>query len=164
MRGRTMSTLKKETLPVGYLLLAALVPVGLGVGIFRLIAGLGAATNLSDGYPWGLWIVYDVFFIPFSAWAFMISAVMHIYNREEYRPIARSVILAGFLGYVFVVVILLMDLGRWHKFYNILVPWYWNLHSFMFEVSMCITLYTGILIMEVAPAILERLNWQKPLE
>jgi Ni/Fe-hydrogenase subunit HybB-like protein len=73
------------------------------------------------------------------------------------------VVLAGFLGYLFVVLVLLMDLGRWHRFYNVLIPWYWNPHSFMFEVSMCVTVYTGILIMEVAPSILERLNWDKPL-
>jgi Ni/Fe-hydrogenase subunit HybB-like protein len=128
-----------------------------------MFVGLGPTTNLSDGYPWGLWIVYDVFFIPFSAGAFMISAITHIYNKEEYRGIARPVVLAGFVGYLFVVLVLLMDLGRWHKFYNILIPWYWNPHSFMFEVSMCITIYTGVLIMEVAPAILERLRWQTPL-
>jgi Ni/Fe-hydrogenase subunit HybB-like protein len=158
-----MITAKKGKLSVGYLILVALAVVGLAVGIVRLANGLGATTNLSDDYPWGLWIVYDLFFIPVSAGAFMISAVTHIYNREEYHTIARPVVLAGFLGYVFVVVILLMDLGRWHKFYNILIPMYWNLHSFMFEVSMCVTLYTGILIMEVAPAILERLKWQKLL-
>jgi Ni/Fe-hydrogenase subunit HybB-like protein len=154
---------KKDELSVSYLILFALAMLGLALGVFRLTNGLGATTNLSDDYPWGLWIVYDVFFIPVSAGAFMISAVTHIYNREEYHTIARPVVLAGFLGYLFVVVILLMDLGRWHKFYNILIPLYWNLHSFMFEVSMCVTLYTGILIMEVAPAILERLKWQKLL-
>jgi len=156
-------TVKRGVLPAGYFVLAALTMVGLVVGIVRLIAGLGPTTNLSDSYPWGLWIVYDVFFIPFSAGAFMISAVTHIYDREEYHPIARPVILAGFLGYVFVVLVLLMDLGRWHKFYNILIPLYWNLHSFMLEVSLCITLYTGVLIMEVAPAILERLNLKQLL-
>ncbi len=159
-----MVTAKKGTLTSGYLILAALALLGLAAGIVRLIAGLGATTNLSDSCPWGLWITYDVFFIPFSAGAFMISAVTHIYNREEYYPIARPVILAGFLGYLFVVWVLLMDLGRWHQFYNILFPAYWNLHSFMFEVSMCITLYTGVLIMEVAPAILERFNWEEPLQ
>lgn len=154
---------KRRALSVGYFVLGALAAAGLVMGVVRLVSGLGTTTNLSDAYPWGLWIVYDVFFIPFSAGAFMISAVTHIYDREEYHSIARPVVLAGFAGYVFVVLILLMDLGRWHKFYNILIPWYWNLHSFMFEVSMCITLYTGILIMEVAPAILERLNWQRLL-
>jgi Ni/Fe-hydrogenase subunit HybB-like protein len=137
--------------------------LGLAMGILRLVAGLGPTTNLSDSYPWGLWIVYDVFFVPFSAGAFMISAITHIYNKEEYHPIARPVVLAGFVGYMLVVLVLLMDLGRWHKFYNILIPSYWNLHSFMFEVSLCITLYTGVLVMEVAPAILERFNWHKPL-
>jgi len=94
-----MTTLeKRHTFSVGYFILGALAVAGLVVGIVRLISGLGATTNLSDVYPWGLWIVYDVFFIPFSAGAFMISAVTHIYNREEYYPIARPVVLAGFLG------------------------------------------------------------------
>jgi Ni/Fe-hydrogenase subunit HybB-like protein len=148
---------------MSYFVLGTMAAIGLAMGIMRLVAGLGPTTNLSDSYPWGLWIVYDVFFVPFSAGAFMISAITHIYNKEEYHPIARPVILAGFVGYVLVVLVLLMDLGRWHKFYNILIPWYWNLHSFMFEISLCITLYTGVLVMEVAPAILERFNWRKPL-
>lgn len=153
----------KKRIPTSYFLMAAFAAFGLGLGLYRLVAGLGATTNLSDNYPWGLWILYDVFFIPFSAGAFMISAVTHIYDKEEYHVIARPVVLAGFLGYLFVVLVLLMDLGRWHKFYNVLIPWYWNPHSFMFEVSMCVTVYTGILIMEVAPSILERIGWEKPL-
>ncbi len=158
-----MTTTKKLALTSSYFILAILVAVGLGAGIVRLINGMGATTNLSDDYPWGLWIVYDLFFCPFSAGAFMISVVTHIYDRKEYHSIARPVLLAGFLGEVSVVVILLMDLGRWHQFYNALIPWYWNLHSFMFQVSLCLTLYLGVLVMEVAPALLERLNWQKPL-
>jgi Ni/Fe-hydrogenase subunit HybB-like protein len=153
----------KKRIPKSYFIMAAFAAFGLALGVYRMVVGLGATTNLSDGYPWGLWILYDVFFIPFSAGAFMISAVTHIYDKEEYHVIARPVVLAGFLGYLFVVLVLLMDLGRWHKFYNVLIPWYWNPHSFMFEVSMCVTVYTGILIMEVAPSILERLNWEKPL-
>ena len=149
--------------PVGLLLLATLVAVGAGVGIVRMINGLGTTTSLSDGYPWGLWIVYDVFFVPFSAGAFMILAITHIYNRREYHDIARPVVLAGFLGEVMVIAVLVMDLGRWHQFYNVLIPWYWNIHSFMFQVGICLTIYMGIMVLEVAPAVLERLNWQKPL-
>ncbi len=146
-----------------YALLAALVAVGLGVGIVRLINGMGPTTALSDSYPWGLWIIYDVFFVPFSAGAFMILAVAHIYNRREYHAIARPVVLAGFLGEIMVVAVLVMDLGRWHQFYNVLFPWFWNVRSFMFQVSICLTIYLGVMILEVAPAILERLNLQKPL-
>ena len=158
-----MTTAKRCALTSGYLILAVLIAVGFGAGIVRLIDGMGTTTNLSDDYPWGLWIVFDLFFCPFAAGAFMIAAVTHIYNRREYHTIARPVILAGFLGEVFVVVVLLMDLGRWHQFYNVLLPWNWNLRSFMFQVSICLTLYVGVLLMEVAPTILERLNWQRAL-
>jgi len=145
------------------LMLAALAAAGVGLGIVRLISGLGTTTALSDGYPWGLWIIYDVFFVPFSAGAFMILTVTHIYNRKEYHAIARPVVLAGFLGEVMVIAVLVMDLGRWNQFYNVLFPWYWNIRSFMFQVSICLTIYMGVMVLEVAPAILERLQWQKPL-
>jgi Ni/Fe-hydrogenase subunit HybB-like protein len=158
-----MNAVRRSSLSLALLLLAVLVTVGAGAGIVRLINGLGTTTGLSDGYPWGLWIVYDIFFVPFSAGAFMILAITHIYGKKEYHAIARPVVLAGFLGEVMVILVLLMDLGRWHQFYNILFPWYWNVRSFMFQVSICLTIYMGIMLLEVAPAILERLNWQKPL-
>jgi Ni/Fe-hydrogenase subunit HybB-like protein len=146
-----------------FVILAAVVAVGLGVGIVRLMNGMGSTTALTDNYPWGLWIIYDVFFVPFSAGAFMILAVAHIYNRHEYHAIARPVVLAGFLGEIMVVAVLVMDLGRWNQFYNVLFPWYWNVRSFMFQVSICLTIYLGIMVLEVAPAILERWNLQKLL-
>lgn len=164
-----MNTTKERSLGIGsmnlgFLILAVLVAVGVGVGIVRMINGLGTTTSLSDGYPWGLWIVYDVFFVPFSAGAFMILAITHIYNRKEYQAIARPVVVAGFLGEVMVIAVLVMDLGRWHQFYNVLFPWYWNIRSFMFQVSICLTIYMGIMILELAPVVLERFNWQKPLK
>jgi Ni/Fe-hydrogenase subunit HybB-like protein len=146
-----------------YLFLILLVALGLGVGTIRFMTGMGATTNLSDDFPWGLWIVFDLIFCPFSAGAFMIAAVTHIYKRTEYKPIARPVILAGFLGEVSVIVVLLADLGRWHQFYNVLLPWNWNIRSFMFQVSFCLTLYIGVLLMEVAPSILERFKWERPV-
>jgi Ni/Fe-hydrogenase subunit HybB-like protein len=158
-----MSAVKTKSRSSSFLLLVLLVAVGVGVAIVRMINGLGTTTSLSDGYPWGLWIVYDIFFVPFSAGAFMILAVTHIYGKKEYHSIARPVVVAGFLGEIMVILVLLMDLGRWHQFYNILFPWYWNINSFMFQVSICLTIYMGIMVLEVAPAILERLNWQKPL-
>lgn len=156
-------TTKKSRLSLGYLFLAALAAIGIGLGFLRLNNGLGTTTSLSDSYPWGLWIVYDVFFVPFSAGAFMILAVAHIYNRKEYHAVARPVVLAGFLGEIMVIVILLMDLGRWHQFYNILFPWYWNINSFMFQVSLCLTVYMGIMVLEMAPVLLERLSWHRLL-
>ena len=33
---------------------------GLAAAIVRVFGGLGASTNLSDKFPWGLWVGFDV--------------------------------------------------------------------------------------------------------
>lgn len=139
----------RATFPAVYLILAAIAAFGLILGITRLVLGLGATTNLSDYYPWGLWIAFDFFAVPFSAGAFTLAFVVHIFNRKEYNGIAHLGVIAGFLGYLMVVLVLLLDIGRWDQFYSVLLPWRWNLHSFMFEVSMSITVYFGVLILEL---------------
>ena len=155
----TTRTRDKVAFPVVYLILAAIVVFGLILGIIRLVLGLGATTNLSDYYPWGLWIAFDFFAVPFSAGAFTLAAVVHIFNQEKYHGIARLAVLAGFLGYLMVILVLLLDIGRWDQFYSVLLPWRWNLHSFMFEVSMSITMYFGVLILELIPIVFKQREW-----
>lgn len=153
---------QRRTAPTAFWVVAAVVgALGLALGVWRLAQGLGATTNLSDAYPWGLWIVFDIFLIPFSAGAFTMAAIANIMNKDEYHAIARPVILAGFLGYAGVVGILLLDLARWHQFYNILWPGFWNVHSFMLEVTLCITLYTIVLLLELSPLLWERLRMER---
>jgi Ni/Fe-hydrogenase subunit HybB-like protein len=142
-----------------YVVLGLLVVLAIGVGVSRLVVGLGATTNLSNSHPWGLWIAFDVFAVPFSAGAFTLAAIVHIFNRHEYHGISRFSVLAGFLGYLLVVLVLLIDLGRWDQFYSVLMPWRWNLHSFMFEVSMSITVYFGVLVLELVSIIFEGKDW-----
>jgi Ni/Fe-hydrogenase subunit HybB-like protein len=150
---------EKFDFPAAYWVLAAIVVFGLVLGIIRLVLGLGATTNLSSGYPWGLWITFDVFTVPFSAGAFTLAAVVHIFNYKKYHGVAHLALLAGFLGYLLVVLVLLMDLGRWDQFYSVLLPWRWNLHSFMFEVSMSITIYFGVLVLELIAVVFEDQEW-----
>lgn len=150
------------------LILAAIVVFGIVLGIIRLVQGLGATTNLSSAYPWGMWIAFDVFTIPFSAVAFTLAAVVHIFNQEKYHGLSRFTVLAGFLGYLMVVLVLVMDIGRWDQFYSVLMPWRWNLHSFMFEVALSITLYFGVLILELLTIVFEHskssvIEWLKRL-
>lgn len=139
---------------IALLFLAAVVVFGAILGIIRLVKGLGPTTNLNQGYPWGLWIAFDFFAVPFSAGAFTLAFVVHIFNQKKYHGIAHLALLAGFLGYLMVVLVLLMDIGRWDQFYSVLLPWRWNLHSFMFEVSMSITLYFCVLALELIPVVL----------
>jgi len=157
----TVATKSKNrvTFSIAGLILAAIVVFGVVLGGMRLAQGLGATTNLSSAYPWGMWIAFDVFTIPFSAMAFTMAAVVHILNQKQYHGLSRFTVLAGFLGYLMVVLVLVMDIGRWDQFYSVLMPWRWNLHSFMFEVALSITLYFGVLVLELLSIVFDRKKW-----
>ena len=155
---------RQRSQPPVFWALAAFTVLGVVLAIYRLVAGLGATTNLSNHYPWGLWITVDLFIIPIAGAAFTISLLSYFLGREEYHSIIRPAVLAGFLGYGVVGILLFLDIGRWTQFYNIFVPGYINLHSFLEEISLCVTLYTVILILEIAPVFLEKWGIKAPVE
>src|SRR5579864_7032676 len=81
--------------------------------VVRFAEGLGAATHLSDQFPWGLWIGFDVLCgVMLAAGSFTLTAAVHILNIKRMMPIVRPTVLTGFLGYLLVCVALLFDLGR----------------------------------------------------
>ena len=156
-------TRSRERIPASFWPLLALTLLGVGLAIYRLVVGLGPSTNMNDHYPWGLWITIDLFLIPVAGAAFTISLISYFLGREDYHSVIRPAVLAGFIGYGIVGILLFLDIGRWNQFYNILVPGYINLHSFLEEISLCITLYTGILVLEIAPVFLEKWGYKTPI-
>ncbi|HEY94813.1 MAG TPA: Ni/Fe-hydrogenase cytochrome b subunit [Dehalococcoidia bacterium] len=148
---------RKDKFPSGILILSILVIVSLVLLFIRFIYGLGAATNLSDGRPWGFWIVFDdMCGVALAAGGFTLAGIVHIFGREKYRSLYRPAILTAFLGYILVVLSLVVDLGQpwymWHFFI------YWNVDSPMFEVAVCAVLYTIVLALLFSPAVFERLE------
>ncbi|MBI3911773.1 MAG: Ni/Fe-hydrogenase cytochrome b subunit [Armatimonadetes bacterium] len=144
----------------------AMLIIILGAGIYSLVArfvyGLGATTALSDAYPWGLWIGFDVLCgVGLSAGGFTLAAMVYVFRLEKYRAILRASLLTAFLGYLLVIVSLLCDLGLPYRIWHPLIMG--NLHSPLFEVAMCVMFYTGVLALEFSPALLERLGLQTPL-
>jgi Ni/Fe-hydrogenase subunit HybB-like protein len=158
-RGQTAGRTSGGALLIGALLVITL--VGAAAGIYRLFAGLGATTALTDAYPWGIWIGFDFALIAFSGTAFTMAAVVYILGREKYRPAMRPAILFGLLGYVAVLVLLVLDLGRWDRFWSFFVNW--NVHSPLFEISWCIVLYSTVLVVEASPQLFERLDKERPV-
>jgi len=129
----------------------------------RIRYGLGGSTNLSDKFPWGLWIGFDVMCgVALAAGGFTLVAIVHIFNIEQYHPVLRPAILTAFLGYLLVVVGLLFDLGRPDRLWHPLVMW--NPHSVMFEVAWCVTLYSTVLFLEFLPMVFEKFGWHGPIE
>lgn len=128
----------------------------------RFFHGLGVATHLSDKFPWGLWIGFDVLCgVGLAAGGFTMAALVYIFNIKKFRPIIRPAILTAFLGYLLVIVALLFDLGRPYRIWHPLIMW--NPHSVMFEVAWCVTLYTIVLALEFSPVVFEKFRMEKPL-
>ncbi|NWJ40901.1 MAG: Ni/Fe-hydrogenase cytochrome b subunit [Geothrix sp.] len=139
-----------------------LILAGILAAVARFTLGLGATTNLSDEFPWGLWIGFDFLGIGLAASGFTIVAAVHLFHAEEYEPIVRPAILTAFIGYLLVVLVLIIDLGRPDHFWHPLVMW--NPHSVMCEISWCLMLYTTVLSLEFAPIILEKFHIHSPIK
>lgn len=128
----------------------------------RFTRGLGAATNLSDSFPWGLWIGMDVLCgVGLAGGGFTLAAIVYVFNIKRFYPILRPAILTAFLGYLLVIVALLFDLGRPLQIWHALIMW--NPRSVMFEVAWCVMLYTTVLALEFSPVVLERFKMEKAL-
>lgn len=135
---------------IGFLLLV--IAAGLVAAFLVFTRGLGV-TGLSDGVPWGLWITLDLSCIGLSAGAFSLSAITYLLGRDTYRPLARVAVFIGLLGYSGALMALLLDIGRPDRFWHGWV--FWNTHSMLWEVTMCITLYFSVLLLEVFPTVME---------
>jgi Ni/Fe-hydrogenase subunit HybB-like protein len=135
--------------------------IGIPVIAYRFIFGLGAATNLSQTNPWGLWIGFDMLCgVALAAGGYSLATAVYIFGLKEYHPVVRPAVLTGFLGYLFAVLGLAADLGRpW----NLPVPIFFSFGgpSVMFEIAWCVVLYLTVLGMEFLPPVFEWLGWPK---
>jgi len=128
---------------------------GLVAGIFVFWKGL-VITNLTDLVPWGLWITIDLSSIALSAGAFSLCAGVYLFGLKRYQPIARTATFVGLIGYTMAMLALILDIGRPDRFWHAVV--YWNTHSLMWEVTMCVVLYLTVLLFETMP-ILANFDW-----
>jgi Ni/Fe-hydrogenase subunit HybB-like protein len=141
---------------------AVIMVAGIYCTYIRFFRGLGASTNLSDQFPWGLWIGFDVMCgVMLAAGGFTLTALVEIFNIKRLHSIVRPAILTAFLGYLLVSAPLMYDLGLpWNIWHPLIMR---NPHSVMFEVAYCVMLYTTVLALEFSPIVLEHFNLQRPL-
>ncbi len=136
---------------------AVILAGGIYATVVRFVYGLGASTNLSDEFPWGIWVGFDVITgVGLAAGGFTLAAIAYVFNAKRFQPIVRPAILTAFLGYLLVIVGLMYDLGRPLQIWHAIIMW--NPRSVMFEVAWCVMLYTAVLALEFSPILLERFN------
>jgi len=136
-------------------LMGLILLTGLVSGILVFWKGL-VMTNLSDLVPWGLWITIDLSSIALGAGAFSLCAGVYLFGLKRYQPIARTATFIGLIGYTMATLALILDIGKPERFWHSVV--YWNTHSLLWEVTMCVILYLTVLVFETMP-IIANLEW-----
>jgi Ni/Fe-hydrogenase subunit HybB-like protein len=138
-------------------LFAGLFGLGVIAIAWRLLAGLGAVTALNDGYPFGLWIAFDVVTgAALACGGYAVGLLVYILNQGKYHPLMRPAMVTSALGYTLAGVGVGLDVGRWWNLWRVpLFFWHWNFNSALLEVALCITAYIAVLWLRLAPALLE---------
>jgi len=135
---------------IGLLLLGVL--FGL-VGVFFVLRDGLQVTGLSNKVPWGLWISIDLSSISLGGSAFVFGVIVYLLRLKRFEVIGKLAVLLGFLGYSTAGMVLLFDLGQPFRFWHPIV--FWQPHSLLWEVTMCVVLYLTVLVAELVPIIVE---------
>jgi Ni/Fe-hydrogenase subunit HybB-like protein len=139
-------------------LLAAIFAVSAILMVWRFAMGLGASTGLSDGYPWGIWISFDVVVgTALGCGGYAMALLLYIFNRGQFHALVRPAVLTSALGYTMASLAIHLDVGRPLYIYKIpVMPQWWNGNSVLLEVAVCVMTYVTVLWLEVSPAFFER--------
>jgi Ni/Fe-hydrogenase subunit HybB-like protein len=136
--------------------------LGLILIVIRFAKGLGAVTNLSQDFPWGLWIAFDVNTgVAFAGGAYVLTFIVYILRIQKYKPLVRVTVLNGFLAYVFYAGALLLDLGRPWNAMNPIIGNSFGISSILFLVAWHFLLYMIAELVEFSPVIAEWLGLRR---
>jgi Ni/Fe-hydrogenase subunit HybB-like protein len=140
-----------------FLVLLAIAAIGAVVTLVRFVSGIGAVSNLSNGYPWGVWIAIDVVVgTALGCGGFAIGLLVYVFNRGKYHPLVRPAVLTSLLGYGLAVIAVTIDLGRYWGLWKVpIFAWRWT-HSPQLEVALCVAAYCLVLLIELSPAAFEK--------
>ena len=160
--------LAREMLPKGKVFTvfnvvsAAIMLAAAWILFVRFTQGLGAVTNLSQDYPWGIWKGFNVVAgVALAGGAYVVTFMVYILRLEKYRPIVRVTVLNGFLAYVFYAGALLLELGRPWSVFNPIIGNSFGLSSVLFLVAWHFMLYMTAELLEFSPAIAEWLGLKR---
>jgi Ni/Fe-hydrogenase subunit HybB-like protein len=134
--------------------------VGALAAAWRFLFGLGAVSNLNDGYPWGIWIAFDVVVgTALGCGGYAVALLVYILNKGEYHPLVRPAVLTSLLGYGLAVIAVTIDLGRFWELWKVpIFVWRWT-GSPQLEVALCVMTYVAVLFVEISPALFEK--WER---
>ncbi len=123
------------------------------VGAFEVFSKGLQVTGLSNQVPWGLWITIDLSAIALGGSAFTFGVIVYLLKIKRLEIVGKLAVLLGFLGYSAAGLVLLFDLGQPLRFWHPVI--FWQPHSLLWEITMCVVLYLTVLVAEMLPIVME---------
>jgi Ni/Fe-hydrogenase subunit HybB-like protein len=149
--------LNRPLLTPAFLVLGAFGLTAIVLVLVRFFMGMGAVTNLNGGYPWGIWVVYDIVVgTALACGGYALAVTVYVFNNGRYHPLVRPALLTSLLGYSLGAAGAFIDMGRYWNFYNMFLPWQVNTHAVMLEVGLCVFSYVLVLAIEFLPTVFEK--------
>jgi len=137
------------------LVLFLLLIAGIGAALLRMSKGLGTVTNLTDVYPWGFWLGFDVLGgVAMAAGGFVIACAVSLFNWKKYKPLVRPAILTAFLGYTMELAALFLDIGHPFRIWHPMVMW--QVHSVLWLVAVVTALCFLVVTVQTMDPVLEK--------
>ena len=158
LMGMPLSDYMKTLITPFNVVAAVILSVGIPLIVLRFTQGLAYVTHASNDYPWSILLGWGLFSgVPLSATGYVMATAVYIFGFKKYHPLVRLGVLTGFMGYLFAVIYLLIDIGRpWRIYYPMAVSF--GPTSVLFLVAWHVALYLTVQLLEFSPAILEWLH------
>lgn len=148
---------KAPILTPAFFIVLAVICIGMAIVVYRYFVGIGPVSNLSNGYPWGIWLSYDVATgSAIACGGYVLAVTVYVMNNFKYHTMVRSAVLASMFGYCLAGLSVMVDIGRYWNSYGFFMPSRMNPNSALFEVALCIMAYCVVLILEYIPAVFEK--------
>lgn len=158
MMGKPASEYARTLVTPFNVIAAGILCLGIPMIVLRFAQGLASVTHASNEYPWSILLGWGLFSgVPLSATGYIMATAVYLFGFKKYHPLVRLGVLTGFMGYLFAVIYLLIDIGRpWRIYYPMAVSY--GPTSVLFLVAWHVALYLTVQLLEFSPAILEWLN------
>lgn len=102
-----------------YIVMALSAIAGL-VGIcVRFSSGM-KATNLTSSIPWGMWVVFYIYFVGLSAGSYLISTLPYVFGVKRLERIGPAAFLCAILALITGMTFIWIDLGHPFRFWRII--------------------------------------------
>ncbi len=120
--------------------------VGL-VGLFQRLTLGHAATNYGSYIPWGLWVAAYIYFIGLSAGAFLLSALVYVFQIKQLNPIGKLALFTALVTLAAAMFSIWLDIGHPERAWKLLLNT--NFGSMMGWMAWLYSAYFILLVVEL---------------